>query len=498
MNRLKRAATTDTVRVRFAPSPSGFLHVGGARTALFNWLFARHHGGKFILRVEDTDAKRSSIESIQAIIESMRWLGLEWDEGPDKGGPVGPYFQSGRHEDYQAVARQLVESGYAYPCYCTEEELDLVRKEQQKTEQPIRYNGRCRELTREQRESLEREGRPAALRFKMSCERVTVPDIIKGPVEFDAALYGDQVILRSSGQAMYNFACVVDDTRMGITHVIRGDEHLANTPKQILLYRALGIEPPLFGHIPMILGKDREKLSKRHGHTSVGEYSKTGYLPDAMVNYLGLLGWSSGTDDEVFTREELIRRFTLEGVAKNPAIFDGTKLGWLNQQHIKKKTPEELAELLQPFLEASFGRAIPRDDLDRSWLIETVRFVADFLVVLSDVGTRLKILYEPQVEVEEEALSVLKASPRGAELLSRLRKDIETTPWSQDALKGLFHQLGQDFSLKGKHLFHPLRAGTTGRLQGADLLTTVRLLGRERVMTNIDRIRAMIGSTGGD
>ncbi|MBI4858794.1 MAG: glutamate--tRNA ligase [Candidatus Riflebacteria bacterium] len=486
---------TKTVRVRFAPSPSGYLHVGGARTALFNWLFARHHGGTFILRVENTDEKRSSENSIEAIKEAMRWLKMDWDEGPDVGGPAGPYLQSERASLYQAAAEQLAASGQAYPCYCSEEELKGVREEQEKTGKPVRYDGRCRALTPSRREEFEREGRKPALRFKMPEETITVPDAVKGPIAFDAALYGDLVIVRSNGQAMYNFACVVDDAAMEITHVIRGDEHLANTPKQMLLYRALGLQQPVFAHLPMILGKDREKLSKRHGHTSVGEYEKAGYLPEALVNYLGLLGWSSGDDQEVFQIPGLIARFTLEGCAKSPAIFDGTKLGWLNQQHLKTQAKGSLVALARPFLQQAFGRVLPRPDVDEAGLDEMLHLVVENLVVVTDVASQMKVFYDERVDPDESALASLRAHQKARELLSALRDGLASvSAWTQEARKDVVKGLGKALALKGKDLFHPIRIGATGYQQGVDLVSIIRLLGREKVLENIDDVTRRMGS----
>jgi glutamyl-tRNA synthetase len=488
------SAGVDRVRVRFAPSPSGHLHVGGARTALFNWLFARHHGGTFILRVEDTDARRSSIESIQAIVTALRWLSLAWDEGPDAGGPCAPYFQSERAEQYRTAARRLVDEDKAYPCYCTEEELEQARQEQQRAGQPLRYGGRCSGLSAAERHALAARGREPAIRFRVAREVVVVDDLVKGPVEFDATLYGDLVILRSSGQAMYNFACVIDDAAMRISHVVRGDEHLANTPKQMLLCRALGLPEPRFAHLPMILGKDREKLSKRHGHTSVGEFAERGYLPEAMVNYLSLLGWSpgQGQGDEVLAPAELVERFDLGGVVRNPAVFDGTKLDWLNQQHLKRKTPRELEALAAPFLTAAFGRVRPDPSVDDERFHAMLALVADALVVLPDVGSQMRVFFDEAIRPDEAALAALRAARRRAALLARLRAVLSAAPpagpgWSRDAVKASIAGVGRELGVKGKDLFMPVRIATTGYAQGADLSATVWLLGRDRVVGNLAR-----------
>ncbi|MDI3299684.1 MAG: glutamate--tRNA ligase, partial [Bacillota bacterium] len=326
------------VRVRFAPSPTGYLHLGGARTALFNWLFARHHGGSFILRIEDTDRQRSSEASVRAITEGLRWLGLDWDEGPEAGGAFGPYFQSQRQQGYRQAAASLLERGLAYPCYCTAEELELRRKQALAEGRAPRYDRRCLRLSAAERERLEREGRRPALRLLAPDEGVTVVhDLVRGDVEFEnAAVMDDFVIMKSDGFPTYNFAAVVDDAAMRVTHVLRAEEHLSNTPKQLAVYRALGLEPPAFGHLPMILAPDRSKLSKRHGAIAVEEFRERGYLPEAMVNYLALLGWSPGDEEEFFTREELVARFDLDRVGRQPAVYDVEKLTWMNAHYLRE------------------------------------------------------------------------------------------------------------------------------------------------------------------
>ena len=318
----------NTVRVRFAPSPTGYLHVGGARTALFNWLFARQHGGVFVLRIEDTDLARSTEESTQAILDSLQYLGLDWDEGPKKGGSFGPYFQSERLELYKKYANQLMEMGRAYKCYCTPEELDKKREEQIKRGEGTHYDRHCLHLSEEEKARLEEEGRIPVIRFKSLDEGVTeVDDLIRGLVRFDnVAQVDDFVIMKSDGMPTYNFAVVIDDALMQISHVIRGEDHLSNTPKQIQIYQALGFPVPKFAHIPMILGPDRALLSKRHGATSVMQFKENGYLSPAMVNYLALLGWSYDDSQTIFPIPELVEKFSLDKVSKNPAVFDIQKL----------------------------------------------------------------------------------------------------------------------------------------------------------------------------
>src|SRR5882762_6865596 len=340
-------------RVRFAPSPTGYLHVGGARTALFNWLFARRLGGVFVLRIEDTDVERSSDDMVEGILDGLRWLGLDWDEGPKIDGPHAPYFQSERLDRYRAMAEQLVAGGHAYYCYCTPEELQSKRNAGEKSEGGWKYDRSCCGLTADEIASRERDRTPRAIRFKVPDGTMRFDDLVHGPIQFDCANIEDFVILRSDGHPTYQLSVVSDDVEMAITHVVRGDDHISNTPKQILLYRALGAEAPQFAHVPLILGPDKKRLSKRHGATSVTEYARQGYLPEAMFNFLALLGWSPGDDRELFTRDELVQAFALEGISGGNAVFGLEKLEWFNQQHLMRLAPDDLARRVKPSLEAA-------------------------------------------------------------------------------------------------------------------------------------------------
>ena len=343
------------VKVRFAPSPTGFLHIGRARTALFNWLYARNQGGQFILRIEDTDQERSTLEANHAIFRGLEWLGLDWDEGPNIGGNYGPYYQTQRLEIHQKHARQLLDEDKAYYCFCTPEELDEKRKEASKRKEAPRYDGKCRKLPDAEIKMLESAGRPKVIRFRLPAVGETVVhDLVRDKASFQNDLLDDFVIIKSDGFPTYNFACVVDDHLMEISHVIRGDDHLSNTPRQILLYQAFGWKPPKFAHIPMILGKDKARLSKRHGATSVIAYSDMGYLPEAMLNYIARLGWGF-KDQEVFSRGELIQKFSLKGVTRSPAVFDTDKLNWLNGKYIRQILPERLIDLCEPLLIEAYG-----------------------------------------------------------------------------------------------------------------------------------------------
>src|SRR5882672_10572858 len=344
-----------SIRVRFAPSPTGYLHIGGARTALFNWLFARHNQGVFILRIEDTDELRSTEESVSGILDSMKWLGLDWDEGPTPDGrgvkgDYGPYFQMQRLEKYQAACDELVKKGLAYPCYCTAEEVEKMRELALLAKRPPKYDGRCRNLTSEQRAASEQAGKKKSIRFKTpQTGNTRFVDLVRGGLDFENALLEDFVILKTSGVPTYNFACVVDDHHMAISHVIRGDDHLSNTPRQILVYEALGWKPPEFGHLAMILGSDGSRLSKRHGATSVTDYRDSGYLPEVMLNYLALLGWGTEDSQQIFTQQEMVDKFSLERCSKSPAAFDPAKLLWMNGEYIRKTPVPQLAAMAKPF-----------------------------------------------------------------------------------------------------------------------------------------------------
>ena len=340
------------VKVRFAPSPTGPFHIGGARSALFNWLYAHHMNGTFLVRIEDTDLKRSTKESEENIKDSLKWLGLNWDEGIDVGGDNGPYRQTERLDIYNAEVKKLIDEGKAYYCYCTEEELEESRKEQIAAGKTPVYDGHCEHLTQEQIDQYKAEGRKPVVRLKVRKDGVfAFDDMVRGHVEFQASGIGDFIIVKSDGIPVYNFAVVIDDAKMGITHVIRAEEHLSNTPRQLAIYEALGYEVPKFGHISLILGADHKKMSKRHGATSVTEYRNMGYLPQAMFNYLALLGWAPQGEQEIFSVDELVKQFSMNRVSSNDAVFDIEKLNWINFQYMKQLTPDQLLELTLPFIE---------------------------------------------------------------------------------------------------------------------------------------------------
>jgi len=476
------------VRTRFAPSPTGHLHIGGARTALFNYLFAKRYAGKFILRIEDTDLERSSIESEKVIIESLRWLGIEWDEGVEVGGPYGPYRSTERVDIYKKYVDVLFEKGYAYYCYCTEEELEAQRQELLSKGQMPRYLGKCRNLTEDQKRRFEQEGRKPTVRFKVpEGVKIVVHDLVRGDVEFLSDDIGDFVIVKSDGIPTYNFAVVIDDHLMKISHVIRGEEHLSNTPRQILIYNALGFELPQFAHVSLILGKDRTKMSKRHGSTWVEQYRDQGYLKEGLINFLALLGWSPPEDREIFDMEYLIENFSLERVSKNPAIFDIDKLNYINSQHIKLKSLDELTQMCIPyFVEAGY---IKEDEAKSKfeWLKKIVKSVYEGLDYLSQIKDRVDIFFNNEVKIEEdEAKEVLKWD-HVKDLINvfenKIRQMNELTP---EAIKLLFKEIQKETGYKGKNLFMPIRVALTGKTHGPELVEIIEIVGKENILKRLE------------
>jgi glutamyl-tRNA synthetase len=476
-----------TVRVRFAPSPTGFMHVGNARTALFNYLFARHHGGKLILRIEDTDTERHSEEAVNVIYEALRWMGIEWDEGPDVGGDYGPYRQSERLEIYREYIEKLKEKGLVYECYCTPEELEAMRKEQLERGEPPRYTGKCRYLTEGEKEKFKKEGRKPVLRFKVPEDRVIAfDDLVKGKIEINSKqLGGDFVIVRSNGMPVYNFVVVVDDALMKITHVIRGEDHISNTPKQLLLYEALGFTPPKFAHLPMILGTDRSKLSKRHGSTSVKEFREKGYLPEAFTNFLALLGWYPKDGKEILTMEELIERFDIKDVNSAPAVFDTTKLNWMNQVYIRNYPVDKLTELLIPYLEKA---GYDLSSFNRKWLEKVVEVTRDYFTVLSDAPTYMETFLKDDFEVLDEAKNFIAENPDRLKVIELFYEKLKEFDGelSQEAFKKLVKEVGKELKAKGKNLFMPIRIALTGKMSGVELPILVELLGKKRTLKRIE------------
>ena len=473
---------TPTVRVRFAPAPTGLLHIGNARTALFNHLFAKHHHGIFILRIEDTDVERSTETSIDAILEDLTWLGIRWEEGPDRGGSDGPYRQSQRLSLYRGYADQLLREGRAYKCFCSPERLESLRKEQLSKGKMPRYDGRCRSLSEGEVSRMESEGQSPVLRFHVKRGSIFFEDLVHGRMTFDAEGMGDFIIVRSDGMAAYNFACVIDDTLMHVTHVIRGDDHLSNTPRQILLYQALGWQPPAFAHHPLILGPDRSPLSKRHGATAVSQYREEGFLPEALLNYLVLLGWTSPSGEEVLPLEKIIEEFSLPAISRNAPVHSLKKLEWLNSIYIREKDRGSLAKLLLPYLETA---GIPVNALDRDYLEQVSDILKGNLVVLSQVEEYLGIFFDEKFHFEDGARTILLDS-RNRETLRQVLQVVESSSEiTIDTWPALHSQLEDKTGRKGKDLFAPFRAAVTGKTKGPELAKTLPLLGKERIIRRL-------------
>ncbi|MBI3553873.1 MAG: glutamate--tRNA ligase [Elusimicrobia bacterium] len=483
---------TQKVRTRFAPSPTGFLHIGGARTTLFNWLFARHHGGQFILRIEDTDEVRSTEDSVQAILDSISWLGLDWDEGPltlnREKGPHQSYFQMKRVDLYKKHIGDLLKEGKAYPCYCTKDEIEAMRRLAQLEKRPPRYDGRCRNLSAQQKKDHEASGKPFSIRFRMPDDGTTiVDDLIRGKVEFENKLQQDLVIQKTTGGPTYNFACVVDDHLMEMSHVIRGDEHLSNTPSQVQMYYALGWTPPQFAHLSMILGPDGAKLSKRHGATSVLEYKQQGYLPEVMRNYLALLGWATTDSQQIFAPDELVAKFDLAGCQKHPATFDTIKLNWMNGEYIRKTPVPELIELARPFIESSGLKINGGPALEKTVALEHEKYK-----LLSEVPGLIDFFYKP-VEFTPKAMDKVLKSPGVKDVLLGLAEDLKDfSPFEDKALEERIRKFCAERSLKAGQVFHPLRAACSGRTEGPTLFLMLEILGRAEVLARLKAAAARL------
>jgi glutamyl-tRNA synthetase len=484
-----------TVRVRFAPSPTGIPHVGNIRTALFNWLFARHEGGSFVLRIEDTDQTRLDPHALEAILDSLRWLGLDWDEGPEVGGPYGPYSQSQRLEHYRRAADALIAGDGAYRCYCSPERLEQVRAEQTRRKEPPRYDRHCRNLSDDERFALAGVarimGQSPVVRFKTPLGgRTEFDDIVRGRVVFENETLDDFILLKSDGFPTYHLANVVDDHLMEITHVLRADEWLPSTPRHLLLYAALGFQPPQFAHLPMILGSDRAKLSKRHGAVSLLEYKRQGYLPEAMFNFLGLLGWALDDHTEIISRDGFVRHFSLERIVKNPAIFDVEKLTWMNGVYMRALPPERLADLLIERLEEDLPPDVPRP-LDRGYLLRIVPLVQERIKRLDEAAPLTAFFF---VEGPLEYSPELLLSKRLAGKRDEARRALETAtarlsevdPWHREALEGILRPLAEELGLKAGDLFMLLRVAVTGQTATPPLFETMEVLGRERCLARLD------------
>ena len=470
-----------TVRCRFAPAPSGSLHVGNVRSALFSWLWARHNDGVFVLRVEDTDASRVTQEAFRWVLDDLRWLGLDWDEGPEVGGDAGPYRQSERGEIYREQAERLLESGHAYRCYCTPEELEERKQAMRARGEAPGYDGRCRSLTDEQRAAFKAEGRTHVIRFRMPDDEQIVDDLVKGEVRWAPGELRDFVLLRADGSPVFLLAVAVDDWLMGITHVVRGDDLLASAPRNARVIEALGGTPPRYAHVPQVLGPDRKPLSKRHGSTSVQAFREQGYLPEAMVNYLALLGWSAGEDREVLSRGDLIASFDLSRVSSNPAAFDTEKLTWLNNHYIQSLDDDDLAARCVHFLaEAGIG-------VEPRVLAQAMPLVKERMKTLTEAVELLRFLFSDDIALNDKATAILEKAPEGylkeaAEALDAVAR------WDAEQIAAALDDLAQGAGLNRTKGWQPVRAAVTGSNVSPPLPESLALLGRERTLA---RLRAV-------
>jgi glutamyl-tRNA synthetase len=478
------------VRVRYAPSPTGFPHVGNIRTALFNWLFARHTGGKFIVRIEDTDVARTVPGAIEAILDSLRWLGLDWDEGPQIGGDHAPYFQSQRLPAYQEAAERLIKEGQGYNCYCSSERLEAMRSEQQKMKLPTGYDRHCRCITEGEQSRFISGGIKPVVRFKTPLEGQTrFQDLLRGEVVFENSTIDDFVLLKSDGYPTYHLANIVDDHLMEISHVLRAEEWLSSTPRHIMLYRALGYEPPLFAHMPMILGPDRSKLSKRHGATALTEYRELGYLPETILNFLALLGWSLDEKTELFSRQQLVESFSLERVSRTAAIFNKDKLDWMNGVYIRGLSLDDFTKRVLPFLERDLPPEVERP-LDERYIKAIAPLIKERAKTLAEVADLVFFFYQEYLHYDSVDLLI-----KGADFqLTRdayihAKKIIEMTPFNAEELEKAFRALADMLKLKPGQLFASLRIAMTGRSVSPPLFQTMEALGEDRVQ---DRIRNAI------
>ncbi|MFF4767040.1 glutamate--tRNA ligase [Streptomyces sp. NPDC001255] len=490
-------ANDGTVRVRFCPSPTGNPHVGLVRTALFNWAFARHHQGTLVFRVEDTDAARDSEESYEALLDSLRWLGLDWDEGPEVGGPHAPYRQSQRMDVYRDVARRLEESGHAYRCYCTTEELDARREAARAAGRPSGYDGHCRDLSAEQVAAYEAEGRKPIVRFRMPDKAITFTDLVRGELTFAPENVPDYGIVRANGAPLYTLVNPVDDALMEITHVLRGEDLLSSTPRQIALYEALieldlAKEIPAFGHLPYVMGEGNKKLSKRDPQASLNLYRERGFLPEGLLNYLSLLGWSFSPDEDIFTLDQMVAKFEIGDVNANPARFDLKKAESINGDHIRMLSVEDFTARCAPWLRAPFAPWAP-EDFDPAAFAALAPLAQTRLTVLSDITANIDFLFLDEPAIDETSWN--KAMKEGSDaLLATARAKIAEADWKAEALKEAVLEAGTEHGLKLGKAQAPVRVAVTGRTIGLPLFESLEILGREKTLARIDAALARLAA----
>lgn len=481
---------SEQIRVRFAPSPTGPFHIGGARSALFNWLFAKKYpDGKFVLRIEDTDRVRSSKESEENIKEALKWLGLNWDEGVDAGGDYGPYHQMERLDIYKKYAQKLLDEGKAYYCYCTEEEIEAERKALLKENKMPIYQGHCRHLTPEQIAKYKSEGRKPTIRFRtVQNETVEFEDMVRGHMEFDSNGIGDFVIVKADGIPVYNFAVVIDDALMKITHIIRAEEHLSNTPRQVVLYHALGFKVPTFAHISLILGKDHTKMSKRHGATSVEQYKKLGYLPEALINFLALLGWSPQGEQEIFSTDELIKSFSMEHVAKNPAVFDIDKLNWLNAQYMKKLSAEQITMMAIPHLveKGYLQGTLPTAEMAK--LVHFTEIIRDHLSYGAQYLDFADLYFNDDIKIEDDAAKEVLTDETVPAVVNLFKEKLAAVKtFDAEHIQPIFKQVTKELKVSGKKVYMPLRIALTGQMHGPDLAGIIEVIGYDRLTKRLQK-----------
>lgn len=484
------------IRVRFAPSPTGNLHIGGARTALFNWLFARHNGGSLILRIDDTDQERSTEESTRGILSALRWLGLDWDEGPDAGGAYGPYYQSQRSELYTEAAQKLIEQGMAYKCYCTSEELAARRQQARAAGKAPRYDGRCRELTAQERKEKESEGYRPVIRLRVpETGETKVPDLLRGDVAFNNDVLDDFIIMKSDGMPTYNLACVIDDAMMHISHIIRAEEHLSNTPKQILIYKALGYSLPVFAHVSMILAPDHSKLSKRHGATSVEEFRALGYLPDALINYLALLGWSPEGEEELLSLSELVRQFSMERVGKTAAIYDVKKLTWMNGHYLNEKDLDDVIDLVKPYFQEKSLIPQQMNPEEMAYFRQVVGAVRTRVKTLAEVAEAAEYFYKDDFAYEEKGVRKHFRKDNVAEYLKKASgKLADLEEFDLETTEKAYRELSEELGVKAGNIIHPTRMALSGRTMGPGLFDIMVILGKDKTIERLNRAIDFISS----
>jgi glutamyl-tRNA synthetase len=478
------------IRLRFAPSPTGMLHIGGARTALFNWLYARHCNGTFVLRIEDTDQVRSTEEAVNVILNGMEWLGLDWDEGPGKEGEYGPYYQMQRLSIYQKYAEQLIKDKKAYYCYCSREELAESRKRQIREGKNPKYDRHCLNLTEEEKRKYEEEGRKPVIRLKIPPKKIVFNDLLRGKVTFEGEILSDFVIMKSDGIPTYNYAVAIDDALMNISHVMRGDDHISNTPKQILIYEALGFDIPKFAHIPMIMGADHAKLSKRHGAASVMEYKKMGYIPEAVVNYIAHLGWSPGDEREIFSKEELIKEFALDKISKHAAIFSMNKLDWFNNEYLKKMSVNSLTKMLIPFLEEA--NYIKKEEVlslkKNDYLKKVVNLLQGRFRNFSQFIAYTDYFFLEEVNIEPKTFDSVLNKEGVTDILNKLKEKLSTLKcWEEEGIENAVREIASSLQIKAGKIIHPTRVALTGKKIGPGLFELMLVLGQDKTVKRLGK-----------